>query len=165
MESKSKTALAVAGVIALLVGIGYYLKKNALMLMNMTYRFQNFRVKRISLSNVDISSEVVLTNPSQLSFTITGYDINVQFQGTNVVRLQKSESNIPIPSSSSITIPLEVQFDPRAVASSVLPLLLDVFINKTTDEKFNLRYIGTISAKYGIVGISNIPIDYTYQLN
>jgi LEA14-like dessication related protein len=165
MEKKTKITLAIAGGVALLVALGYYLKKNAMKLMEMTYRFQNFKLKRATLSNVEVTSEVVLTNPSQLAFTITGYDVNVQFQGVNVVRIQRSDSNILVPSNSSVTIPFDVQFDPRQVGSSLLPLFLDVFVNKTSSEKFKLRYIGTISAKYGVVGISNIPIDYTYELN
>jgi LEA14-like dessication related protein len=165
MDKKVKITLAIASGVAVLLGVFYYLKKNAMKLMEMTYRFQNFKLKKATLSNVEVTSEVVLTNPSQLSFTITGYDINVQFQGVNVVRLQKSDSNIPIPSNSSVTIPFDVQFDPRKVGSSLLPLFLDVFINKTSNDKLKLRYVGTISAKYGIVGISNIPIDYTYEMN
>jgi LEA14-like dessication related protein len=165
MEKKTKITLAVVGGMAVLLGVFYYLKKNAMKLMDMTYRFQNFKLKRATLTNVEVTSEVVLTNPSELSFTITGYDVNVQFQGVNVVRLQRSDSNIPIPSNSSVTIPFDVQFDPRQVGASLLPLFLDVFVNKTSDTKFKLRYIGTISAKYGVVGISNIPIDYTYELN
>jgi LEA14-like dessication related protein len=165
MEKKTKITLAIAGGVALLVALGYYLKKNAMKLMEMTYRFQNFKLKRATLSNVEVTSEVVLTNPSQLAFTITGYDVNVQFQGVNVVRIQRSDSSILVPSNSSVTIPFDVQFDPRQVGASILPLFLDVFVNKTSSEKFKLRYIGTISAKYGVVGISNIPIDYTYELN
>jgi LEA14-like dessication related protein len=165
MENKVKITLAIVGGVAVLLGVFYFLKKNAMKLMEMTYRFQNFKLKRATLTNVEVTSEVVLTNPSELSFTITGYDVNVQFQGVNVVRLQRSDSNIPIPSNSSVTIPFDVQFDPRQVGASLLPLFLDVFVNKTSSEKFKLRYIGTISAKYGVVGISNIPIDYTYELN
>jgi LEA14-like dessication related protein len=165
MENKVKITLAIVGGVAVLLGVFYFLKKNAMKLMEMTYRFQNFKLKRATLTNVEVTSEVVLTNPSELSFTITGYDVNVQFQGVNVVRLQRSDSNIPIPSNSSVTIPFDVQFDPRQVGASLLPLFLDVFVNKTSSEKLKLRYIGTISAKYGVVGISNIPIDYTYELN
>ena len=165
MEKKTKITLAIAGGVALLVAFGYYLKKKAMKLMEMTYRFQNFKLKRATLSNVEVTSEVVLTNPSQLAFTITGYDVNVQFQGVNVVRIQRSDSSILVPSNSSVTIPFDVQFDPRQVGASLLPLFLDVFVNKTSSEKFKLRYIGTISAKYGVVGISNIPIDYTHELN
>jgi LEA14-like dessication related protein len=165
MDKKVKITLAIAGGVAVLLGVFYYFKKNAMKLMEMTYRFQNFKLKRATLSNMEVTSEVVLTNPSQLSFTITGYDVNVQFQGVNVVRLQKSDSNIPIPSNSSVTIPFDVQFDPRQVGASLLPLFLDVFVNKTSSEKLKLRYIGTISAKYGVVGISNIPIEYVYEMN
>jgi len=165
MEKKVKIALIVGGGIAILGGFFYYLKKNAMKLMEMTYRFQNFKLKTISLTNVEVEAEVVLTNPSQLAFTITGYDVNVQFQGVNVANLKRSDANIPIPSNSNATIPFGVKFDPRQVGSSLLPLFLDVFINKTSETKFKLRYLGTISAKYGIVGIKNNPIDYTYDLN
>jgi LEA14-like dessication related protein len=165
MDKKGKIALAVAGGVAILVGVFYYLKTNAMKLMEMTYRFQNFKLKNASLNNVEVDAEVVLTNPSQLSFTITGYDVNVQFQGVNVANLKRSDANIPIPSNSSATIPFGVQFDPRKVGSSLLPLFLDVFVNKTSNDKLKLRYVGTISAKYGVIGISNIPIDYTYEMN
>ena len=165
MDKKVKIALAVGALVAVGIGIYSYLKKNAMKLMEMTYRFQNFKLKKATLNNVEVTSEVVLTNPSQLSFTITGYDVNVQFQGVNVVRMQRSDSSIVVPSNSSVTIPFDVQFDPRQVGSSLLPLFLDVFVNKTSSEKLKLRYIGTISAKYGVVGISDIPIDYTYELN
>jgi LEA14-like dessication related protein len=165
MDKKVKIALAVAGLVAVGVGFFVYLKKNAMKLMDMTYRFQNFKLRTATLTKVDVGAEVVLTNPSQLSFSITGYDINVQFQGVNVANLKRDNANIPIGANSSITIPFDVEFDPRAVGSTILPLFLDVFVNNTGNQKFKLRYLGTISAKYGIVGISNIPIDYTYEMN
>lgn len=165
MDKKGKIALALAGLVAVGIGFFVYLKKNAMKLMDMTYRFQNFKLKTATLTNVEVGAEVVLTNPSQLSFTITGYDVNVQFQGVNVANLKRDDANIPISSNSSVTIPFDVKFDPRAVGSALLPLFLDVFVNKTSDQKFKLRYFGSISAKYGVVGISNIPIDYTYEMN
>jgi LEA14-like dessication related protein len=165
MENKGKTALLVAGGVAILVGLFYYLKINAMKLLDMTYRFQKIQLKRVSLTNVEVGAEVVLTNPSQLSFTITGYDINVQFQGVNVANLKRSDSNVPIGSNSSVTIPLDIQFDPRQTFLALLPLFVDAYINNSTTEKKAIRYVGTISAKYGILGITNIPIDYTYELN
>ena len=165
MDKKVKILLVGAGIVGLAYWYFQYLKKNAMKLMDMTYRFQNFKIKNASLTNVEVDSEVVLTNPSQLSFTITGYDINVQFQGVNVANLKRDDSNIFVASNTSITIPFGVKFDPRKVGSSLLPLFLDVFVNKTSDTKFKLRYLGTISAKYGFIGISNIPIDYTYEMN
>lgn len=165
MDKKVKIALVGAGVLGLAIWYFYYLKNNAMKLMDMTYRFQNFKLKNASLTNVEVEAEVVLTNPSQLSFTVTGYDINVQFQGVNVANLKRDDSNIPIGSNSSVAIPFNVKFDPRKVGSTLLPLFLDVFVNKTDETKFKLRYLGTISAKYGVIGISNIPIDYTYEMN
>jgi LEA14-like dessication related protein len=165
MANNSKIVWAVGGGVAILVGFLYYLKVNAMKLLDITYRFQNFKIKSASLRNVDLEAEVVLTNPSQLSFKITGYDINVQFEGTNIANLKRSDSNVPIGANSSVTIPLDVQFDPRQLAASLLPLFVDVFITNISNEKKKLRYIGNISVKYGVIGISNIPIDYTYEIN
>lgn len=165
MDTRVKIALAVGGLLAVAVGFYVYLKNNATKLLEMTYRFQKIKLKSASFTNAEIEAEIVLTNPSQLSFTITDYDVNVQFQGVNVANLKRSDANIPIPSNSSATIPFGIKFEPRQVGTSLLPLFLDVFVNKTSNEKLKIRYVGTISAKYGVVGISNIPIDYSYDLN
>lgn len=163
MNKTSKVALILSGLGLVGYGLYVYFKNNALKLIEMTYRFQNLKVNKFTISDAEVSAEVVLTNPSDLSFKITGYDINVQFEGYDVARLQRSNTNIPIDARESTTIPFIVQFDPRQVGTNLYPLFLDVFVNKTSSKRFKVRYVGSISLKYGLLGFKNIPIDYTYE--
>lgn len=163
MERKTKIAIFVGAILAVGTGIFFYMKSNLSKLIDMTYRFQNFKLNKTTITDVQASAEVVLTNPSDLSFTITGYDVNVEFQGYNVANIKRSDANIPISSNQSVTIPFDVQFDPRKVGANLYPLFLDVFINKTKADKFKVHYTGTISVRYGAIGFKNIPIDYSYE--
>jgi hypothetical protein len=163
MNKTSKVALILSGLGLVGYGLYVYFKNNALKLIEMTYRFQNLKVNKFTISDAEVSAEVVLTNPSDLSFKITGYDINVQFEGYDVARLQRSNTNIPIDARESTTIPFIVQFDPRQVGTNLYPLFLDVFVNKTSSKRFKVRYVGSISLKYGFLGFKNVPIDYTYE--
>jgi LEA14-like dessication related protein len=163
MNKTSKVALILSGLGLVGYGLYVYFKNNALKLIEMTYRFQNLKVNKFTISDAEVSAEVVLTNPSDLSFKITGYDINVQFEGYDVARLQRSNTNIPIDARESTTIPFIVQFDPRQVGTNLYPLFLDVFVNKTSSKRFKVRYVGSISLKYGFLGFKNVPVDYTYE--
>ena len=163
MDNKIKIALGVSGIGLILFGLYVYFKNNALKLIEMSYRFQNFKVDKFTLTESQVSSEIVLTNPSDLSFTITGYDINVQFENYDIATLQRSNANIPINATESTTIPFTIQFDPRQVGSNLYPLFVDVFINKTSSKRFKVRYLGSISLKYGLLGFKNVPVDYTYE--
>jgi LEA14-like dessication related protein len=162
MEKNTKIALGVVGASILGVSIYYYFKNNAMKLMEMTYRFQNLKFNNLTFTSGNATGEIVLTNPSEIGFTITGYDLDIEFQGKKLANLNKSNSNIFIAPNQSVTIPFEVTFDPRNVGSELLPLFMDVFV-KNPNQKMSLRYIGSVSAKYGIIGFKNIPVDYTYE--
>ena len=105
MNKGVKIGLAVAGVAV----VGYYLykyfEKHIWKLMDIKYRFQNFKVAKLTLKDVIIESEVVLTNPSDIGFTITNYDINVELQKVPVANLTGNDVNIPIAANQSTTVP------------------------------------------------------------
>lgn len=162
MEKNTKIALGVVGLGMVGIGLYYYFKNNALKLMEMTYRFQNLKFKNISLTSANATGEIVLTNPSKIGFTITGYDLDIEFQGKPLANLQKSNSSVYIAPNESVTIPFEVTFDSRKLGADLLPIFMDVFINPT-GKKTSVRYVGKVSAKYGIIGFKNIPVDYTYE--
>jgi hypothetical protein len=163
MQKSTKIFVIGAVVVAVIYGIYQYAKKNTAKLAEMTYRFQNFKVLNASLRDFSSSIEVVLTNPSNIGFTVTGYDINVQIQGTPILNIKDDSVDITIPSNQSVAIPLSVQFDPRKLGSTLLPLFLAVFLTGDAKEKIKIRYYGTASGRFGALGVKNIPIDYTYE--
>lgn len=159
-----KVGIVIGGVVLLLLGYVFYLKTQAQKLADtIQYKLQRFKVKGVGLKNIHVTSELVITNPTSVAFTITDYVINVEIQGNVITTLKGGGSSIVIASNQSTTIPLDVQFDPRKIGQNLLPILLDVFVtntNKTTD--FGMRYVGTLSGKFGGLGFTNLPIDFTY---
>lgn len=164
MEKGTKLFLSVATIGAIIYGIYRYAKKNTAKLAEMTYRFQNFKILNASFRDFSSSIEVVLTNPSNIGFTVTGYDINVQIQGTPILNIKDDSVDITIPANQSVAIPLSVQFDPRKLSSTLLSLFLAVFVTGDAKNKIKIRYFGTASGRFGALGVKNIPIDYTYEM-
>jgi len=163
MNKGVKIGLAVAGVAV----VGYYMykyfEKNIWKLMDMKYRFQNFKVVKLTLKDVIVESEVVLTNPSNLGFTITNYDINVEVKTIPVANLTGNDVNILIPSNQSTTIPLVAQFNPTEVGSTLLSVLMGGVLSNIDTSNLEFRYVGKISGKFGALGFKDIPVDYVYK--
>ena len=164
MKKNTKIALIVAGVAAIVYGLYRFAQKSTAKLAEMTYRFQNFKVQRAALKDFKATIEVVLTNPSNIGFTVTGYDINVQVQEVPVLNIKDNAVDITIPANESVTLPLAIQFDPRKLGTTLLPLFLAVFVTGDSKEKIRIRYVGTASGRFGALGVKNIPIDYTYEM-
>lgn len=159
-----KVGFVVGGIVLLFVGYIVYLKIQANKLMGqMTYKLQRFQIKNFGLSNIRITSDLVLTNPTSVEFTVTDYTINVEVQGTTITTLKGGGSPIVVGANQSTTIPLDVQFDPRKVAQNLLAFFLDVFVtNPTQTKSIAIRYVGTLSGTFGGLGFTNLPIDFTY---
>ena len=164
MKKSTKIALVVGVALAIVYGIYRYAKKNTEKLAEMTYRFQNFKIQRAALKDFQSSVEIVLTNPSNIGFTVTGYDINVKVQEVPVLNIKDDAVDITIPANESVTLPLTIQFDPRKLGTTLLPLFMAVFVTGDSKEKIKIRYVGTASGRFGALGVKNIPIDYTYEM-
>jgi hypothetical protein len=164
MKKGVKIGLIVAA-LALLGYAGYkYFSSNADKLMDMTYRFQNFKILKASLTDFQGSTDVVLTNPSDLSFTVTSYDINVEIEKTFVASIVANNVDIVIPAQQSVTIPINIQFDPRKAGQTVLQILMAISMNSHGVHKTPIHFTGKISGKYGPLGFHDIPVDYTYEV-
>lgn len=163
MNKGVKIGLAVAGVAVVGYYVYKYFEKNIWKLMDMKYRFQNFKVVKLTLKDVIVESEVVLTNPSNLGFTITNYDINVEVKSIPVANLTGNDVNILIPSNQSTTIPLVAQFNPTEVGSTLLSVLMGGVLSNIDTSNLEFRYVGKISGKFGVLGFKDIPVDYVYK--
>jgi len=163
MNKGVKIGLAVAGVAVIGYYVYKYFEKNVWKLMDIKYRFQSFKVSKLTLKDVIIESEVVLTNPSDIGFTITNYDINVEVQKVAVANLTGNGVNIPIAANQSTTVPLVAQFNPTEVGSTVLSLFMGGVLSNIDTSNLEFRYVGKISGKFGALGFKDIPIDYVYK--
>ena len=124
------------GVSALIVGIFYYLKKGVFDLMGIGFNVSNLTVRKLTLQEITLGLNIDLDNPSDLGFTVTAYNIAVE--------IQKRQVGINL-------------------ALLGLDLLATEQLNAEAISKLPIRYVGTITGRFGVLDVKNIPIDYTYQ--
>lgn len=157
-----KIGFIVGGIGLAIGGYAYYLKKQADKLMSIQYRFQNIKFKNVGLTNVKINADIVIDNPSDVKFTINGYNIDILFKGTKIANIQKSNINTTLVPNGVATLPIEVQLNPVSVTQNLLSVLLSS-ITLGEEQPKGIRYVGKISGRFGLIGFKNIDVDYTYQ--
>ena len=153
----------IVGGLGLAIGsYAYFLKKQADKLTAMEYRFQNIKFTNIGISNVKITADIVVNNPSDVKFTINGYNIDIFFKGKKIANIQKSNISTTLVPNGTATLPIEVQLNPISVTENLLSVLLSA-VTLGTEAPQGVRYVGKISGRFGLIGFKNIDIDYTYQ--
>jgi LEA14-like dessication related protein len=157
-----KIGFLVGGIGLAIGGYAYFLKKQADKLTGIEYRFQNIKFDNIGLNNVKIRADIVINNPSDVKFTINGYNIDILFKGTKIANIQKSNINTILVPNGVATLPIEVQLDPISVTENLLSVLLSS-IALGEEQPKGIRYVGKISGRFGLIGFKNIDVDYTYQ--
>jgi LEA14-like dessication related protein len=138
------------------------MKKQAEKLTALQYRFQKIKFVNVGLSNVKVRAEIVINNPTDVTFTINDYNIDIIFKGTKVANVQKSNINTTLAPNGVATLPFEMQLDPVSVTQNLLSVLLSSLTLGDQQPK-GVRFVGKISGKFGLIGFKNIDVDYTYQ--
>jgi len=157
-----KIGFLIGGLGLAIGGYVYYLKRQADKLTGLQYRFQKIKFVNVGLSNVKVRAEIVINNPTDVTFTINDYNIDIIFKGTKVANVQKSNINTTLAPNGVATLPFEMQLDPISVTQNLLSVLLSSLTLGDQQPK-GVRFVGKISGKFGLIGFKNIDVDYTYQ--
>ena len=157
-----KIGFLIGGIGLAIGGYAYFLKKQADKLSAIQYRFQNIKFNNIGLSDVKVSADIVINNPSDVKFTINGYNIDILYKGQKIANIQKSGISTTLVPNGVATLPIEVQLNPVSVAENLLSVLLSSLTLGEQQPK-GVRYVGKISGRFGLIGFKNIDVDYTYQ--
>ena len=157
-----KIGFLIGGLGLAIGGYLYYIKKQAEKLTALQYRFQKIKFVNVGLSNVKVRAEIVINNPTDVTFTINDYNIDIIFKGTKVANVQKSNINTTLAPNGVATLPFEMQLDPVSVTQNLLSVLLSSLTLGDQQPK-GVRFVGKISGKFGLIGFKNIDVDYTYQ--
>jgi hypothetical protein len=187
MDKKKIIIFTIAGGVVLALTAAYlYFKKQATTLMNgITYKFQNVRFPKISLQEVQISTDLLINNPSDLTLTVTGYDMVAELytyanigdaepqSKTPLAHLVGTDINTQIPKANTGVFPILIKFKPQDLGLALAPVVLNMLSTASqqastgvdnTDRKFAVHYRGLFSGKLGAFGVSNVPVDFTYTL-
>lgn len=157
-----KIIYILGGAAVLIGGYVFYLTRQAEKLMDIQYRVQNIKFDTIALNKVKARADIVLNNPSDVRFTINGYNIDIYFRGRKIANIQKSNINTVLVANGAATLPIEVQLDPVSVTENLLSILLSS-VTLGEEQVKGIRYVGKISGRFGLIGFKNIDVDYTYQ--
>lgn len=155
------------GVSTILIGIAYYFKKGIDNLINIGMDFSNFRIKNVSLNNVVGSTDLTLSNPSDLGFEVTEYNIDIIIKGINMLTLKADNLSVKIPPKGVVVVPLEISFDPKKLGTTTALLIVELFSSQNLNSQgladLTIQYVGTLGGRFSGLPIKNIPIDYTQR--
>lgn len=156
------------GVSTIVIGIAYYFKKGIDNLINVGMDFSNFRVKNVSMNEIVGSTDLTLSNPSDLGFEVTEYSIDIIIKDINMLTLKAENLSVKIPPKGVVVVPLQIAFDPKKLGLNSALLLLELFSTQNLNSQglsdLTIRYVGTLGGKFAGLSIKNIEIDYTQQL-
>lgn len=140
--------------------VAQYFYKQQQLLLQMGYRIRNVRVLKRTAQEVVVSFEFLLENKSNISFRLTGIDLNVYTpSGDYLARFTDPNINTVVPAqTTSEPIPMVVKFDPRRLGRSVLQLISDLI----SGDGLALRFVGDVSVTTGVVGFRKLGVDFTY---
>jgi hypothetical protein len=77
------------------------------------------------------------------------------------------DNPIPILPENSVTVPLQIMFDPKILGAQAGLLLLDSISQGVPREEqlknLEITYKGKLTGQFKGFNLSDIPIDYTYK--
>jgi len=167
-KKKIAKGLTFLGLAVLLVGVIVYYKKAVDALMNINFTVGNVKFPQISMASVTVTFDLVLINPSKLGFTINSYNIGVFLYNRQVANLVSAGDNsIFILPENSVTVPLQIMFDPKILGAQAGLLLLDSISQGAPREEqlknLEITYKGKLTGQFKGFNLSDIPINYTYK--
>ncbi|MBB6461252.1 NDR1/HIN1-like protein [Flammeovirga kamogawensis] len=114
---------------------------------------KNVEMFTLEDGNFVVRAEAVLYNPNGVSITVDQIHVDVLINGNVIGNVDQNLSS-EAKKKSEFTLPLEVQFPPKALFSNILGGL----INMATGEDFEVRYTGFVRTK--VLGVSfKVPFD------
>jgi len=149
-----------AGLVGLGAGAILYFKRQADLLMEMSYRVRNFRFVEKTATRVVITLDFQIINKSEVPLLITGYDLSFFSNDIYLARVEDPKAKIEIPPfGATNNIPIRLEFDPRTLGRSVLSNVLDLL----SGEGITLLIRGNLNVRVGLLGFDKVDVNYSFK--
>ena len=157
-----KKILWITGILGLGAGVYFYYKRQWELLKNISYQITGISIAQISPLKLNIST--TLTNKSELSFILKGYDIDISINDIKVANVQNRALNQKVNAFGGKS---EIDFVTSVNAKDLgigIQSLLSGAVEDTLEQS-NIRFKGKISVKRGYLEFSNYKVDILYKLD
>jgi LEA14-like dessication related protein len=164
MEKGLKKVLIVSGIVGALAGFSYFIYRQMMKAINYKISSQGVKVLSRDKENIKLLVKMGITNPSDLTLTLTEQEYDIYLNGIYITRLKSVVPQVIYENSTS-TLELTVDINYKDILSK-----MNVASGTTISEKLamvanlkqqKLKLSSKLSIKYGI--LPSIPIVYDYE--
>lgn len=156
-----KRVLIIAGIIAGIGGLAWYLHRQANLLMQYCFNFTGYKILELNRDIISIEVKLQMKNKSDLEVTISGYEFDVYLNGAYVTKVSSNKMQ-KVAKRDFSTIVLKIDVEPRknkelANWDTLSRILLDF---KNTRVKIK----GSVSATALGISAKDIPVSLEMKL-
>ncbi len=155
-----RNALIFLGVSGLAYGIYKFYMAQVEILKKLSIKIADVQVLGGGYSEVNLLIKTIITNNSEINFTLTGYDLDLYVNGKKVSKITNSGLNEKLEGfGNESQIDFNATFSPQQFfETDLLGSVINLF------DKTDIRIVGKANVKKGILGFTNYPIDVEFQL-
>jgi len=147
------------GLGSLVAGAWLYYRRQLELLENIKYKVVGVNIQSFAPLTLDISTE--LTNESEITFTLMGYEIDIFVNGEKVANVKNSNLNEKLKGFGDKSV-INFTTTFRGKNEGGLKGILSGVLDNIADTDLQIK--GKISVKRGFFEYTNYPVDFSYKL-
>ncbi len=153
-----KKTLLFLGVVALLGGIGLYIKKTIDLAKKLVFKLHSYNFVQLGLDSTTIEGLLEIKNESDLEITLKALNIDVYVNGVYISKVKQRTDAVIVP-NGTIQISMTSTFSPSSIFSNIVNIMGKVAI--WDDIIFNFK--GRVVVIFKGIPIV-VPIDVSTTL-
>lgn len=125
----------IMGIVAVVLGLGYYFNSAKRFMGYLTYDLKSFQVRSVSLTSIICRVGIGIQNPSNLAVSLDDYRIEVHYlkeDGTKSVLAQSPVSKLSIAANGNTTITSDVSIGIYTLSSFITGITKKILSSKET---------------------------------
>jgi hypothetical protein len=152
--------LLLIGVGGLGLGTFLYYRKQVAILKEIEWKIKNVKINHLSTSDAQLLTTMEVVNNADISFTITGYDVDIFVNDKKVANVVNRDISVKLP---RMGVPTQFNFLINVKPSELgLGNLISQVFNSVSTTTF--KVVGRVSVKKGIFTFNNQEIDLTWNM-
>ena len=156
-----RNALIFLGVGGLAFGIYKFYMAQIEIMKQLSIKIKDVKIIEGNYQNVKLLIKTIITNNSEINFTLTGYDLDLYVNGKKVSKITNSNLEEKLEGfGNESAIDFYATFSPQQFfETDLLGGILNLF------DRTDIQIVGTASVKKGLFKWNKYPVDISFQLS